>query len=207
MSLTKRVLEHQRRIKGNPVSVLVSDRPAPKAHAKRTELEDPTRPHELDPQHVRDALEDDHVAREEGFTQPEPEKLKDPLPAGDQRPRLTQYTANIVRLRALKVRIDNAKATANAAGASDDQVRARWGVAHIWFPEPYADHYELRDGNPPADSQRPKHMRGLKLHLDIWDPWELVSFANSLASISGWGGAIDPRVKREFVGPGELIRG
>jgi len=41
------------------------------------------------------------------------------------------------------------------------------GVKHIWFPEDNMDRYELREGNPPADVDRPPHLRGLDLEIDI----------------------------------------
>jgi hypothetical protein len=40
-------------------------------------------------------------------------------------------------------------------------------VKHVWFPENRASMYELRDGNPPADQDRPKYLRGIDLSLDL----------------------------------------
>lgn len=40
---------------------------------------------------------------------------------------------------------------------------------HIWFPKDQDDVYSIRKGNAPADVDRPKHLRRLKLHVDIQD--------------------------------------
>lgn len=49
-------------------------------------------------------------------------------------------------------------------------IHMRWGnvpVMHLWFSKPGdIDDYELRSGNPPADADRPKHLRGLRLEVD-----------------------------------------
>jgi hypothetical protein len=37
---------------------------------------------------------------------------------------------------------------------------------HIWYPTVDTEVYELRDGNAPADSDRPIHLRGLDLWID-----------------------------------------
>jgi hypothetical protein len=40
-------------------------------------------------------------------------------------------------------------------------------VKHLWFPEKRDTKYELRNGNAPADSDRPRHLRGLHLAVDL----------------------------------------
>ena len=51
--------------------------------------------------------------------------------------------------------------------------RAYRGIQHLWYHKlPHKDgidldHYELRDGNPPSDIDRPKYLRGLDLEIDI----------------------------------------
>lgn len=44
-----------------------------------------------------------------------------------------------------------------------------WPVSHLWFPRDTVNAYELRSGNPPSDSDRPKHMRGYNLVVHIQD--------------------------------------
>ena len=58
--------------------------------------------------------------------------------------------------------IVNSLLTEAKAGKEPDM-----SVRHLWFPEDNVNHYELRDGNPPGDSGRPKHMRGYRIELDI----------------------------------------
>jgi hypothetical protein len=40
-------------------------------------------------------------------------------------------------------------------------------VRHLWFPRASVSAYELREGNPPADSERPLHLRGKRLEVDV----------------------------------------
>lgn len=40
-------------------------------------------------------------------------------------------------------------------------------VRHLWWPEDNINKYALRDGNPPADVDRPKHLRGQHLVIDL----------------------------------------
>lgn len=51
-------------------------------------------------------------------------------------------------------------------------------VRHLWFPEDRISLYHLRDGNPPADQDRPPHLRGHRLAIDIGeipqDVWDAV---------------------------------
>lgn len=44
---------------------------------------------------------------------------------------------------------------------------------YLWFPGPNYDEYEMRVGNPPADSDRPWWLKRLNLHIDANDaaPW------------------------------------
>lgn len=40
-------------------------------------------------------------------------------------------------------------------------------ICHIWFPYDEPTSYELRSGNAPSDSDRPKHLKKFKLEIDI----------------------------------------
>lgn len=54
-------------------------------------------------------------------------------------------------------------------------------VRHLWFPRASTRAYDLRDGNPPSDTDRPKHLRGLRLELDLGElPPSLVEQVNAL---------------------------
>lgn len=61
-----------------------------------------------------------------------------------------------------------------------DASRKALPVRHVWFPKNDITKYELRTGNPPADQDRPEHLRGLNLVIDIGvvppDVWEAVKY-------------------------------
>lgn len=42
----------------------------------------------------------------------------------------------------------------------------RGSVQHVWFPEDSTKRYEIREGNPPADQDRPTHLQRLRLEVD-----------------------------------------
>jgi hypothetical protein len=64
-------------------------------------------------------------------------------------------------MRVIKVSVDRYIEEAKSG------ITPNWGVKHLWFPENNVNHYELREGNPPGDSQRPKHMRRFRIEIDI----------------------------------------
>ena len=43
----------------------------------------------------------------------------------------------------------------------------RQPVRHLWWPRDDMAIYELRDGNPPADVDRPAHLKGYRLEIDL----------------------------------------
>ena len=72
---------------------------------------------------------------------------------------ITKMALEIIRIRVT---------TACLITAVEDNERKQ-PVRHLWFPEDNVNRYELRLGNPPADSDRPRHLRGLQLVIDIRD--------------------------------------
>lgn len=40
-------------------------------------------------------------------------------------------------------------------------------IRHLWFPENNVNNIHLREGRPPPDSERPKHMRGFEIVVDL----------------------------------------
>ena len=73
-------------------------------------------------------------------------------------------------------------------------------VKHLRFPEPRHTHYILHDGNPPSDTDRHKHERGLRLELDIGDiPIELSNAVMDLVRIRKMSGQKTPDHKQEEV--------
>lgn len=75
---------------------------------------------------------------------------------------LNQLEVDLIRLRVLR-RMANTAQMYTRFGMQPD----RWPVNHLWFPTPNVNDRELRRGNPPPDSERPKHLRGVALELDL----------------------------------------
>lgn len=118
------------------------------------DIGDPDRVHELDPPHILNTLVDE--AEERDMT---PSETKEEV-----KPRDTfvhQATVDAVRLRVLKAWIVTQKERIEFGQRPD------FGVKHLWFETNNIDRYVMRDGNPPADSERPKHLRGIHLEIDI----------------------------------------
>jgi hypothetical protein len=42
-------------------------------------------------------------------------------------------------------------------------------IKHLWFPKPSFDAVQCKKGNAPADVERPKHLKGLNLAVDLWE--------------------------------------
>lgn len=73
----------------------------------------------------------------------------------------SQEAIDLVRIRVMGVIVAQA-----VAKGWESTVK---GVRHLWFPEPNTQNRLLRDGNPPADCDRPKHLRGMNLVIDLDD--------------------------------------
>lgn len=91
----------------------------------------------------------------------------EPVPMTDKAP-LSQPRIDAVRLGVMKQFVDNAYACMNEKRDYAQYLR----VHHLWFPTNNINDRELRQGNPPSDYGRPKHMRGFDIVIDIceWPP-------------------------------------
>lgn len=157
----------------NTKGELVGERASPKLLPERLrvlpssfvteEIEDPDRVHELDDPHIYDALIDEQLEAtgvKEKFTPPE-EQAPEAPPDGWA---LNQFKVDLIRLRVLRAHARTQQIEVAKGRGAD------WGVKYLWFPEDDMRAYEARDGNPPPDAERPKHMRGLNLVIDLRDP-------------------------------------
>lgn len=123
------------------------------SEAVTKDIDDPDRAHALDPQHIVNDIAKDYL-----------EERKAP----EQKPEAFRpVTQEEVDLRALLV-CKAIVATNRLLHRSRQE--PRWHVRHLWFPENDARVYELRDGNPPADSERPDHLRRIDLVVDPTAP-------------------------------------
>jgi hypothetical protein len=121
---------------------------------------DETRIHEVDPEHVRDTLVHEYF-------NPETEV--------DDEPEKTEYSPRPIRVSdagqrgidAVKVRVWwqllQGSKVPRAMLSGEGQT-----VFHVWFPTDSLQVYELRDGNPPARSERPKYLRDANLVIDMF---------------------------------------
>jgi len=133
------------------------------------DIEDADKIHELDPPHIVAALTYEHQKKLAGVDDEAPALDTSDLPGGPlaqigQRKTLSQREVDWVRVRLLKVLIDNAIA------ASDSGTEPDMSVRHVWFPENEVNIYELREGNPPPACERPRHLKSLDLWIDPQRP-------------------------------------
>jgi len=113
--------------------------------------------HALDDPHVKNTIVREYADKMAGKLSPEEE-----LPEGAERVQrvvdatLTQERIDIVRLRVM-----------NAIAKNSTDIEDKLRVYHLWFPRNDINEYQLRTGNPPSDSARPKHLRAMQLHIDL----------------------------------------
>lgn len=130
------------------------------------ELEDPDRAHPSDAPHVIGQIVDDHIEREVKSDAPPPLRQASRFAQAGQCIRLSQREIDFVRMRVISSLIEEYLAWLQGG---DDKDGSPVSVRHLWFPENNVNSYELRDGNPPPDADRPKHMRRFRLECDIED--------------------------------------
>lgn len=127
--------------------------------------QDPDRPHELDPKHIvqnlAEEFEENQILRG-GLNEEQWAKKKNEEAAAESRKKkpVKQEFVDLIVMRAIKNEIDHAHYLWRHGKKHE------FKVLHLWFPEDDIRVYELRDGNPPADSRRPRHLKGLKLEVD-----------------------------------------
>jgi hypothetical protein len=63
-------------------------------------------------------------------------------------------------------------------GRFENKNQRKIGIYHLWFPRDDYAEYELRKGNPPADVERPAHLKRRNLVIDLelcpQDAWDFV---------------------------------
>lgn len=128
------------------------------------EIADGDKIHDLDDPHIVESIKQDWCEAQVGYTNP---LLKEAEPLGAAAIKRTEHlTLNQSRVDEVRLRVMRAWAQTNIewieAGKTPD-LRVR----HVWFPKNDVNQYSLRRGNPPSDTDRPKHMRGLRLEIDL----------------------------------------
>lgn len=113
--------------------------------------------HVLDAPHTKRSMAKE-LAAKQGPQKKEEEGPR--VPGGH----LSQERIDLEIARALRNLANNA-ANDYANGRPQDR-----SVKHIWFPTPDPRVIEMRQGNPPPDSERPAHLKGKWLVIDINNP-------------------------------------
>lgn len=119
------------------------------------EAEEEDKVHPLDPEHIRLNLKDEYFEKQQAESAPEPEK-----PLAEWRP-VKQEFVDLIILNVLAACIE----TASNRLSRGEPMGAI--VKHLRFPRNDITEYMLRDGNPPADSERHPHERGIDLVVDL----------------------------------------
>lgn len=115
--------------------------------------DDPNRVHEIDPAHVRETIAIDRYDAETEDEAKGPDKIYVPVP-------LKQEYVDLLILKVRAALLGTIERQHKQTGQALVHVR------HLWFPANDLWERELRDGNPPADSERPEWMRGLDVAVD-----------------------------------------
>lgn len=123
------------------------------------EIEDQGRVHELDPEHIREALVDERTAAERGPAATEKPSL--PKLPDLAHTKCTQENIDLIRLRILAVLTAENQMRLNLGETLDTKVK------HVWFKrDDVLGDCELRPGNPPAQRDRPRHLQFRHLEID-----------------------------------------
>lgn len=115
--------------------------------------------HELDDPHIQEDYIEKYYDKENEKAPDQDRmtaliaKLQGELGGGSK---LNQAKVDIVRFRVIRALMER---------PPEELEKKRW----LKFPEDNIDIYELKEGNPPSDVLRKKHMKGLELHIDCFD--------------------------------------
>lgn len=132
------------------------------------DLADGDKVHELDDPLVASRIVKDLREKEAGVVHEKPksesQQAFDKIKREDRNAvvPLNQERVDVVRMYVLRACIGTCLKMVQHKQPSN--VRA---IRHLWFTNDNINEYELRDGNPPPDSKRPKHLRGLSLEIDL----------------------------------------
>lgn len=130
------------------------------------DIDDPDRVYRTDVPHIRNAIAEDHFF--EGVKQElhKPDDIESAMkqladaPIGEVVP-LSQERIDVVRMKHCYSLLTKIVDAMEKGLLVDKHV-----YQHVWFPENNVNHRAIRDGLPPPDSERPKHLRGFDLVVD-----------------------------------------
>lgn len=119
--------------------------------------------HQLDPPHIRRALAHEQEMHERYDVKKEPVKALQRAPFGEVVP-LRQDFIDVEKMFVMKGVIEGQlREIERGERDKPDLVSGR----HLWFPENNVNNWVVRKGWAPPDSQRPAHLRGFELNVDL----------------------------------------
>jgi hypothetical protein len=124
---------------------------------------DAERIHELDPPHIVKALTRERFLSETVLPPEKPEDALTRAPLGKVVP-LRQDFIDVEKLFVMKGIIKGQMVEIEEGTRKEPDLTSIW---HLWFPENNVNNWVVRPGKPPPDSERPKHMRGFDLVVDV----------------------------------------
>lgn len=152
------------------------------------ESEDPDKVHQEDAEHVQSQIIHEYFerAQDEMDGPPAPdgeEELKLSRVARDakgQDAKITQEQVDIIRMAAILNRLR----WTIFAKAMGEPVHD--GHQYLWFDKDDINHYEIRPGNPPARSRRPKHLKNIDLVVDVHKPPQRIKDMLEARGVTLW---------------------
>lgn len=149
---------------------------------------DDTKIHELDAPHVVEAIKYDKAKEVEEAENPTPDpkpekKLKSEVEPGRDIP-FTQVADPQFEVDLIRFSIIRAIVTSAAEGAIPEE--GLFARRYVWFPKNNLNIYELRQGNPPANLERPAYLKNIDLFIDI-EYWPK-RITDALETIEGYHG-------------------
>jgi len=126
---------------------------------------DPDKVHELDDPHIVEALT---AEQDKKYVE---EEKKSPFDLAAEVLATEQYTEPQFNNRNIAFRrfliISNLVKGAMLQIERGYRNEVNLAIRHVWYPKPSFNEELLRPGNAPADIERPKHLRGKELFIDI----------------------------------------
>jgi hypothetical protein len=124
---------------------------------------DPDRIHQLDDPHIRKALLREQTQKEIQIHKKEPIEGLHRAPLGEVVP-LRQDFIDVEKMHVMRGLINGQLREVEAGTRSEPDLET---IHYLWFPENNVNSWVVKVGHPPPDSERPKHLRGFDLVVDL----------------------------------------
>jgi len=124
---------------------------------------DEERVHKLDPSHIRRALVREKQVNETRAKKDEPIKALQRAPMGEVVP-LRQDFIDVEKMFVMKGIVEGQMRELERGTRLYPDLEV---PHHLWFPENNVNNWLVKPGWAPPDSERPKHLRGFELNVDL----------------------------------------